>query len=413
MSSARKLVIASIALVLVGSACNSRLIRPPAIVFADAANHIVSTTIEVGDDNRVFRFPSVFNAFLPSEVPLHAGDAVNFQVRDSGEPHTLAMGRLVNEAVSEIERLGPTAELDDIEKTKQMRKLPTLFPTVASAEVPKLNLSAAKRCILQDGEPPVSEEGGAPECDDVGQPDFDGTHAFYSAGVLEDGEPFRVKLSGDIAPGTYAFMCLMHRSQMTGNIEVRPDDVARPAVAELRTAAEEEQDSIDSTLEPTAKAAQTAVNRVEGTPFFAGTGPEGITRGMIDAFIPRDGEAKVSEPVTWRFYGTHSISFKPSREAKEGLLLLEGDKAEVNANAWSPVGSPALPKDLFAYPPTKKKTFKLDGGSYDGEGEFSSGVIPQEQPRVVQYTLRFTEEGTYSYTCLIHSSMRGKVDVSA
>jgi plastocyanin len=391
-------------LVVVASGCNSRLIRPPAIVYADGGEYSIRTSVdEVGR-----RFASVFTAFIPSQLPLHPRDALNFDLRDTGEPHTVALGTVIDDAVEAFEALGPTADLVRIERLPAMRRVPSVFPYVTRGRTPRINRSASERCFLDNDEPVVSREGGSAPCPDTDQPDFNGKQTFFSSGILEDGEPFRVKLADDIEPATYRFMCLVHRSAMVGSIEVRSPDVDRPTVAQLREQSDREEESIESSLEPSAKTAATAS---EGDPIAAGAGPTGLSRGFIAAFVPNATEARVGEPVTWRLYGTHSISFNPDRDAEEGMLLVDDDPITANSDAWEPQGSAALAYGVSVYPP-RKLTFEIDGGAWDGEGEWSSGIIPALKPKIVTYTMRFSKAGTYRYSCLVHDSMRGKVVVS-
>lgn len=384
-------------LVVLASGCNSKLLRPPAIVFADSGEYGVKTSVR--EENRAF--PSVFTAFVPSQVPLHPGDALNFQLRDTGEPHSVALGTLVNAAVDAAEALGPTATLKQIEALKPMKAVPSVFSTKLSDGVLGLNGSAAERCF-------VSPTGAEP-CEETDQPDFDGTQPFFSSGVLEEGEPFRLKLSDDTAPGTYRFMCLVHRSTMTGTVEVVDKKTERPPVADLRAQADAEQDEIASTLEPSAREAATDA-KVDGGPVIAGTGPEGLSRGFVSAFFAREVTASVGTPLRWNFHRAHTISFGPSREAKEGLVLSDGDGVRINEDAWKAVGSKEPPSDLIAVTP-KKKSYAIDGGTWDGEGEWSSGVIRATPPTKVSYTMRFSKAGTYRYSCLIHQAMRGTVTV--
>jgi plastocyanin len=55
--------------------------------------------------------------------------------------------------------------------------------------------------------------------------------------------------------------------------------------------------------------------------------------------------------------------------------------------------------------------FKIDGGTYDGTGFWSSGLFGAEP--YAEYTLRISKPGTYPYACLIHPSMIGQVVVTA
>jgi plastocyanin len=392
-----------VALLLIGSACNSKLLRPPAIVFVDAGEHVIGVTL----DEVRYRFPSAFLAYLPSRIPLHPGDALNFQLQDTGEPHTVAMGRTIDRALSSVEALGVGADLPVIEKLGFMKRVPSVFPAKLQGKTPRILRSAAEPCYLDKGAPAVSAAGGNKACREVDQPAFRGTQSFYSSGVIEEGEPFRVKLSGDIEPGTYRFMCLVHRSAMTGAVEVVPKSATRPTVAQLRKSAQDEEREVATSLETPAR---DAVRRERG-PILAGAGPSGNARGLATAYFPRDSKAKADEVITWRLFGTHSISFSPDRDAEEGILIgKRGGTLRANPDAWKPVRGPALPPQIFSYPPPIA-AFSIDGGTWNGDDTFSSGIIRATPPANVSYKLRITKPGKYKYSCLVHESMRGTIEI--
>lgn len=391
----------AVVIALFGAGCNSRLIRPPLTIFVDGGGRQIGTTVRERD----YRFNSVMLSFLPSRAPVHPGDAVNFELRDSGEPHTVAMGRLVDRAITALSTLGGTEGIRTIEGLPQMRALPSLFPNSVSGDSPRVNASAAERCFLDSGTPPVATEGGAPACEERDQPEFDGTHELYSSGFLEEGEPFRVKLASDLRPGAYAFMCLVHRSSMTGAIEVRAKDVDRPPVAEVREQGRDQENEVVATLEPPARR---SVQR-RGDTVLAGTGPVGRARGLVSSFIPERARARVGTPVTWELFGMHSISFDPSRDAEEGIVIEDRDGVHLNLDAWRAVGSPSDPR-AFSFPPAEP-ALEIDGGTWSGEETFSSGVLRATAPATITYSLEFAEPGTYRYRCLVHPRMRGRIVV--
>ncbi len=401
MKGARGAVCVALAVAFVASGCNSTLIRPPATVYADAGSRAIGAS--VGDLEG--RFSSVLVSFFPSLVPLHPGDAVNFEVRDSGEPHSVALGRLVDTAVTALAELPTTAGVKTIEDLPQMKKLPSVLPGSVLGGA-KVNGSAAERCFIDSGAPSVSLGGGTVPCEERDQPEFDGRQAFYSSGYLKEGEPFRVKLSPEIDPGTYSFMCLVHRSSMIGAIEVREPTVDRPPVAELRQEARAEENEVASTLEPTARSALT---RQEET-LLAGTGPEGRARGLLSSFVPNVARVRRNIPITWELYGMHSIAFNPSRKARDGILIEEGDGVRINEEAWEPVPSGQDPAAL-AFPPSAPNV-EVDGGTWSGDGEFRSGLLRATPPATVDYSMKISKAGTYRYLCLVHPTMRGSVEVS-
>lgn len=400
----RRLAAVAVALLVVAPACNSRLLRPPATIFVDGGESTV--TANVGQNQ--LRFPAVLVSFIPSNVPLHPGDQVRFEMRYNGEPHTVALGKLVDEAATAIAALGPQATAIEAENLPEMQRLPDVFPRAVGEDGPRVNRSAAERCFLDSDAPPSSPTGGAEPCPEREPPDFDGTQTFYSSGFIAEGEGFRFRLAQSIAPGSYHFMCLVHRASMRGVLEVLEPSLERPTVAELKIAGRDEQRVV--------AAAVTTAARDQATPpagvVLAGAGPIGEVRGFASAFVPEVLETRVGEPVTWNFYEMHTVSFRPPRRARDGILLQERTgEVKVNLDAWNPVGSPRPPPQAQAYPPLPD-VITVDGGSWPGEGSWSSGVIRAVPPGKVSYVLRFSKPGTYAYSCLVHDQMRGRIVVS-
>src|SRR4029079_6577786 len=72
------------------------------------------------------------------------------------------------------------------------------------------------------------------------QPDFNGTQSYYNSGGLDANQQFKVHLTRSIAPGTYRFICLLHREGMAGKITVVPSGTSVPsAAADAATGAKE------------------------------------------------------------------------------------------------------------------------------------------------------------------------------
>lgn len=394
-------VCAVVAIVVLAPACNSSLLRPPATVAVDGGGALISTT-EVEEREE---FTTVLFSYLPSVVPLHPGDAVDFDLEDTGEPHTVALGTMVEDALDAVAALDSGPDLQQIESLDEMRALPSVFPLQTGGG--PINASATRPCFLTSGAPPTSADGGAPPCDEAEKQPFTGRESFYASGILTSEEAFRVDLDGEIEPGTYRFMCLVHRTAMTGEIEVRPTEVERPTVAEVKQDGEDQRDQIRTGLEG---AVNVAVQR-DLDSILAGAGVARRAAGVVSAFIPERLKVSTDEPVTWRFREAHTISFGAPRPAKEGLFVIEDGQIELNDQAFEPTGgSPEPPEEARGYF-LPAEGLPVDGGTYDGEGFFSSGLLRGMPSGEVRYTLRFSEPGIYRYDCLVHPEMRGEIVV--
>jgi plastocyanin len=128
-------------------------------------------------------------------------------------------------------------------------------------------------------------------------------------------------------------------------------------------------------------------------------------QGLLNEFVPETITTEVNDPVTWLMFGPHSISF----DVPEYFPIYETqDDGSVTAN--DELFLPAGGAPEIEEPEDPTQPLVIDGGSWDGSGFWSSGVLFSDA--YVQYTLRFSNPGTYRYACLIHPPMVGTVEVS-
>lgn len=394
----------SLTFALLATACGAT-VRPPFSVQVDNREQRVTARKGIDDTKR---FDAVYWAFLPRQVPAKPGDTIFFKVASQDEPHTLAMGALVDAAAEQIDALGEEPALDRIEALPEMQRLPSLFPMQPPAEgAPQVNGSAAEPCYLMTGTPPNALAGGAPRCESRRSTAFDGRHAFYSTGWLEDGTNLHLKLSDQVRPGTYNVMCLVHRSAMRAKVVVRGPGESLPRLGDVNRDRREQGDALATQLSDAAKLAWTA------TPdkAVAGVGSPGVS-GFVATFGQKTYRVGVGGQVSWSVYGMHSITFSPRRGQGDGILVRRDGRVRLNAAAWLPVNSPLPPPEAQAFrsPPSDRPTI-IDGGEWDGQGSRSSGVLRSVAQQPVVYRLAFGRPGTYSYRCLIHPNMRGRVRV--
>ena len=112
----------------------------------------------------------------------------------------------------------------------------------------------------------------------------------------------------------------------------------------------------------------------------------------------------MGEPVTWLMFGPHSISF----DVPEYFPIYEESEdgtVRANEEVYLPAGGAPEVEESDSLEP-----IVIDGGTWDGSGFWSSGVLYSEA--YVKYTLRFSTPGTYRYACLIHPPMVGTVTVT-
>jgi plastocyanin len=256
---------------------------------------------------------------------------------------------------------------------------------------------------------PPKKEDDACAKGDQRQPTFDGKASFYSSGIIPyegpQGNTYRVKLANDIKPGNYFFYCAVHGPQQSTEVRVRPRGAKVPSQEDVNREARTE---IEDFARPMLKVFRDAQDdkidldgeTIEGP--FAGLNVP--VHGILNAMTPSTIRTKVGEKVTWKMMGAdHTISFDVPRYFPVMRFAKDG-RISLNPKLDTPAGgSPKLPKDW-------EGILKIDGGTYDGSGFFSSGLMSSEP--YAEYSLRFSKPGTYKYACLLHPPMVGTVTVT-
>lgn len=279
-----------------------------------------------------------------------------------------------------------------------------------------ISQNGGQPCYLTKGLPPREEEDPCTEAQQR-QPEFDGTASYYNSGIIPyegpQGNTFRVRFADDIKPGEYWFYCAVHGPGQSTAVEVKApgsavasqadvnrrarreiEEFARPMVAAFNDAKDGEIEFGDDTLEG---------------PFAGLTVP---VHGILNEMIPKTIRTDVGEKVTWKLMGAdHSISFDVPRYFPI-MKFANNGKISLNERMKEPAGgSPPIPEEVEHGPDDSGAgVVSVDGGTYDGSGFFSSGLISADP--YAEYSLRFSEPGTYKYACLLHPPMVGTVVVS-
>lgn len=343
-------------------------------------------TVEVDVDGTPDDQNLAFLAFFPSELSVHAGDTIDFGLVDTGEPHTVALGSLVDGVLS-------TSPEDD---EALFTAVPNMLPGPGDADQ-----TAANPCFIASGAPPVNTRCTGD------QPDFDGTQSFYNSGWLAPESTFSVPLADDIEPGTYHFVCLIHGSVMSGSFTVVDDDEDVPTPAEVREAARTKLDGLVAQLQP----AVASLAGLDAETAMAGTGSPDVEIGLVNQFGPEELSISVGDAVTWTVLGPHTISFNAPQSANQARAEAPDGSAHVNVEAFAPSNGPGQPEPEGEGGGEPGPPILIDAGEWNGEGFLSSGLILSFPPQLFQYRVTFTQAGTYNFQCLIHPDMEGSVTV--
>jgi plastocyanin len=381
--------------------------------FGNASRGAQTFTVDVDGHNP--KVNEAFLAYYPSTVHVHAGDTIVFHEVGNGEPHTVTLGSLTNDVLAAFEKLKPKQLAGTPPKSflRLDAKVPQLLPQGPGDAIQ----SAANPCFVTSGAAPAKSA-----CPKVAQPDFTGKETYYNSGWLESNAKFTVHLSSSIAPGTYRFMCLLHREGMTGKVVVVPSSTSVPSPSAQFAAGQKSLRVTQARLAPAAAALAHGkppipVKLPGANPALAGSGTQSVQEAAITEFGPSKISIPVGGSVTWYFIGVHTITFNSDKSNDDIRSVAPDGTVHLNARALAPAGGPGEPQPKGGgggggssnAPPTFKVVAST---SWNGVGFLNSGAFVNSNPPLIEgYKLTFTKAGTYKYICTVHDDMKGEVDV--
>ena len=308
-------------------------------------------------------------------------------------------------------------EIVDVASEKFFAGLPSAFD-----DEDQLAQNVGQPCYLDEGTPP---EDPAKPCadDDQRQPAFDGRQSYYNSGVIryegERSNTFRVPIADDAELGSFLFYCAIHGLGQRSEVEIVAADADIPDQSEVNREIRSETEEVTTSLGKIFRDAQDDLTAelpgfdepVKGP--FAGL--PGVEHTAINEFVPRSMTVKAGEPITWKMMGSdHTISFDVPKYFPI-VEFLEDGTVRINPKMVPAAGDavPFEPPDEDGEgggPPEGDGAVRHDGGTFDGEGFWSSGLIGADP--YLEYTMRISKPGTYAYACLLHPPMVGQIKVT-
>jgi plastocyanin len=356
------------------------------------------TTYRVLVDGHTPANQAALSAFFPRVVRVHAGDTVVFHLMPSGLPHTVAFGGVVDTALRKIETITrDDPQALDAGPPPEYLALPQLLPQ-DSADA---NQAAAQPCVIAAGSTLPTDKACPVQSLDA----YDGSQQLVSSGWLAGTGDWSLRLAPKTRPGTYRFVCQVHGPDMSGALQVvaATTAVKDPAAVEAEGLAA--RDALLQRVQPGFGLLRAAT----AAHALAGSGDPAAPNALITAFGPQAVTVVAGHPMSWTVIGTHSLAFHPPDDAL-GLRQPSagGAAVHVSAKAVLPAGGPGAGPDV-PEPPSI-----VDGGSWDGRGFRSSGLIfGPPPPHTTSFRLTFTKPGRYTFVCLVHPDMTGTVTVKA
>jgi plastocyanin len=389
------------------------LLAGAAVGFAAVASKRTASAAQkftVNVDGANPRVNETFLAYYPRSTTVHPGDTVVFHYVGVGEPHTVTLGTLADQAVGLYVHLTPKQQQGPPPPAVRAADaaLPSLFPQGPGDAVQ----SAANPCYQKSGVP------GTALCPNSQheQPAFDGSWAYYNSGWLNANEKWSVHISSATPPGTYRFLCLLHREGMNGKINVVPAGKSIPSPDAQYALGQKQQAQIQAALAPAAVALRLGkppTPKASLPPNAALAGSGAPVPAQIDEFGLKTERIPVGGSITWYFLGDHSVTFNSDKSNNDVRYDAPDGTVHLNGPAVAPAGGPGEPPPAKGGPTSGIHLKTVASVTWNGQGHLSSGVfINSFGPPVIEgYKVTFTKAGTYSYLCTVHDHMKGQVIV--
>jgi plastocyanin len=309
-------------------------------------------------------------------------------------------------------------ELIDTKSEEFFAGLPSAFD-----DEDQLAQNVSQPCYLDEGTPPEDPETPCAKADQR-QPAFTGRQSYYNSGVIpyegERSNTFRVKIADDAEVGSFLFYCAIHGLGQRSEVEIVEAGTEVPGQSEINRQVRTETAEVTTSLGAIFRDAKDDLQvelpgfdePVEGP--FAGL--PGADHTAINEFVPRVMTVKAGEPITWKMMGSdHTISFDVPKYFPI-MEFLDDGTVRINPK-MQPAAGDAVPFE----PPDEEEgggegeeggdgIVRHDGGTFDGDGFWSSGLIGAEP--YLEYTMRISKPGTYAYACLLHPPMVGQIKVT-
>ena len=290
------------------------------------------------------------SAYFPGSLKANAGDTIVFRNRSTEAPHTVTFGVLADRS-NQPQLLTPDGE----------------------------NPAAFGPCYSEDNATPELAR-----CPSTELPAFGGT-GYWNSGLLQaapvpdeaGAKEIEVELTDDIAPGNYAYVCVLHPF-MNGTLQIVEEESDREAPDDVTTEAGEARD--DALADAENLEAPELERDGETQVVSAGWGDR---VSAVNLFAPAQLDVKTGTDVRWVArspYEPHTITFESTFE----------------------------PEDPASFQPSGVES----GSEYTG-GPANSGLVGAEGgPFGTSFELTFTEPGEYSYVCALHPGQEGVVRVT-
>jgi len=215
---------------------------------------------------------------------------------------------------------------------------------------------------------------------------------YYNSGLPpEPGLAFEFTLTFGM-PGIYEYACIVHPN-MKAYVEVDPPGVPVPAQAAVTAQGQAEAQQYIAAARPTVEEQQ-ATRSVGPAATTIWTSPMDIPNDphvAAQRFFPQNLTVQIGDTVRWvnqALTEPHTVTFRAGTGREPEFV---------------PVPQAPGPPMLVANPPVFAPV--VPPGPYDGTVYANSGFLGPDFPFGLDFSLTFSQPGTYAYVCVLHEPL--------
>jgi plastocyanin len=227
---------------------------------------------------------------------------------------------------------------------------------------------------------------------------YDGA-GYFNSGLPQPGQAFEWTLTFS-RPGAFEYACIVHPN-MKAFVVVEPAGVALPTQDEVTTQGQREAQQYFADAQPMLEQQQAAVP----TTMVGGVWPISMdapnsTHVALQRFFPQNLTIQAGDTVRWNnpsLTEPHTVTFRAGAPREPGFQPVPQQSGPPRLVANQRVFAPVVP-----------------ASPYDGQSYANSGFIGEGIPFGREFSLTFSEPGTYQYVCALHEDlgMSGSITVT-
>jgi plastocyanin len=220
-------------------------------------------------------------------------------------------------------------------------------------------------------------------------PTYDGT-GYFNSGLPQPGQPFEWTLTFS-RPGAFEYACMVHPF-MKGFVVVEPAGTTVPSQDEVTAQGQRETQQYFADAQNAVQEQQAAApTAASGGTWNVSMDTPNSTHFALQRFFPQSVTIQAGDTVHWTnpaLSEPHTVTFRAGA-ASEPVFIPQPQQS----------GPPLLVANPRVFPPV------VPSSPYDGQSYANSGFLGEGIPFGREFSLTFSQPGTYQYVCMLHEDL--------